>query len=97
MQIVKCATGGGKTVIFAAMLKALEKKNYPSLLLFRNKTLVTQTYDLLRKCGIEGIGRVNMYVLGWCALRLTPGHAGTTTNPRTSLAQHCSRYQRSAR
>lgn len=43
------------------MLKALEKKNYPSLLLFRNKTLVTQTYDLLRKCGIEGIGRVNMY------------------------------------
>jgi superfamily II DNA or RNA helicase len=56
--IIKCATGGGKTLIFTAMLKAMNNK-YPAMVLMRSKTLVEQTYEVFRQCGLEGIGRVN--------------------------------------
>lgn len=55
--IVKCATGGGKTVMMGAILKAM-RFAYPTLLLFRNVSLVDQTYDAFLKLGMEGsVGR----------------------------------------
>lgn len=56
--IIKCATGGGKTLIFTAMLKAMKNK-YSAMVLMRSKTLVEQTYEVFRQCGLESIGRVN--------------------------------------
>jgi superfamily II DNA or RNA helicase len=56
--IIKCATGGGKTLIFTAMLKAMKNK-YPAIILMRSKSLVEQTYDVFKQCGLEDIGRVN--------------------------------------
>jgi superfamily II DNA or RNA helicase len=54
---VKCATGGGKTVIFTAIIKALGADT-PTVCLFRTKTLVDQTYGVLQRFGIPNIGRV---------------------------------------
>jgi superfamily II DNA or RNA helicase len=57
--IIKCATGGGKTLIFTALLKALENK-YPAVILMRNKSLVEQTYQVFKQNNLPNVGRVNM-------------------------------------
>lgn len=58
--IINCATGGGKTVIFAAILKALSHlDNFSAVALFRNKILINQTYELFQKVGIQDVGRVS--------------------------------------
>ena len=49
--IIKSPTGSGKTIIIAAILKALEGKT--GLLFFNKKQLLKQTSDFLTKCGIE--------------------------------------------
>jgi superfamily II DNA or RNA helicase len=54
--IIKCATGGGKTVMFTSILKAMQGR-YPALVLFRNKSLVSQTYDVFKTHGLNNIGR----------------------------------------
>lgn len=51
--------GGGKTIMFAAIIKAM-KENYPTMVLCRNKNLVSQTYETLLSSGIVNVGRVNM-------------------------------------
>lgn len=57
--IIKCATGGGKTMIFTAILKALGDR-YPAMMICRNKSVVNQTYDAFRAQGLENVGRVHM-------------------------------------
>jgi superfamily II DNA or RNA helicase len=57
--IVKCATGGGKTMIFTAILKALDGR-YPAMMICRNKTVVNQTYEAFKHHGLEHVGRVHM-------------------------------------
>ena len=53
--IVKSPTGSGKTLIIAALVKALAGRKM--VLLFNAKQLLTQTYDFLTKdCGIPNIG-----------------------------------------
>ena len=49
--IIKSPTGSGKTIIIAAILKALEGRT--GLLFFNKKQLLKQTSDFLTKCGIE--------------------------------------------
>jgi len=49
--IIKSPTGSGKTIIIAAILKALEGKT--GLLFFNKKQLLKQTSNFLTKCGIE--------------------------------------------
>ena len=49
--IIKSPTGSGKTIIIAAILKALEGKT--GLLFFNKKQLLKQTSDFLTKYGIE--------------------------------------------
>ena len=49
--IIKAPTGSGKTIVIAAILKALEGKT--GLLFFNKKQLLKQTSDFLNKCGIE--------------------------------------------
>ena len=49
--IIKAPTGSGKTIVIAAILKALEGKT--GLLFFNKKQLLKQTSDFLTKCGIE--------------------------------------------
>ena len=56
--IIKAATGSGKTLLFTAIIKALPK-NTPTLVLFRSKTLVNQTYEVLKKNGIENVGKIH--------------------------------------
>ena len=51
--------GGGKTLIFTALLKALENK-YPAVILMRNKSLVEQTYQVFKQHNLPNVGRVNM-------------------------------------
>lgn len=57
--VIKCATGGGKTMIFTAILKAFQGR-YPAMMICRNKTVVNQTYEALRAQGVENVGRVHM-------------------------------------
>eukprot|EP01126_Amoeba_proteus_P038761 TRINITY_DN4056_c0_g1_i8.p1 TRINITY_DN4056_c0_g1~~TRINITY_DN4056_c0_g1_i8.p1 ORF type:complete len:187 (+),score=38.11 TRINITY_DN4056_c0_g1_i8:328-888(+) len=52
--IIKCATGGGKTLMFAAIVKVL-KKEYPVVILMRSKSLVEQTFNTLISCGITDV------------------------------------------
>ena len=50
-NIIKSPTGSGKTLIMAAILKAID---FPkTLILFTQKQLVNQTFDFFKKCGIE--------------------------------------------
>ena len=56
--IIKSPTASGKTLIFTSILKALGQ--LPTIVLFRNKTLVNQTYKVFQQQGLEDIGRVNM-------------------------------------
>jgi superfamily II DNA or RNA helicase len=56
--IIKSPTASGKTLLFTAMIKAIPEKT-PILILFRNKTLVTQTYDVLVKNGISNVGKIS--------------------------------------
>jgi superfamily II DNA or RNA helicase len=57
--VIKCATGGGKTMIFTALLRAL-KERYPAMMICRNKTVVNQTYESFRRAGLQNVGRVHM-------------------------------------
>lgn len=57
--VIKCATGGGKTMIFTSILKALGDR-YPAMMICRNKSVVNQTYDAFRAQGLENVGRVHM-------------------------------------
>ena len=52
--IIKSPTGSGKTLIMAGMVKALHGRKM--VILFNAKQLLTQTYDFLRSCGIDGVG-----------------------------------------
>jgi len=56
--IVKAPTASGKTILFTSILKALSKQ-IPTICLFRNKSLVDQTYETFKKFNIENIGRVH--------------------------------------
>lgn len=51
--------GGGKTIIFTSIIKAMNEQ-YPTLVLCRNKNLVSQTYETFVSNGIKNVGRVNM-------------------------------------
>eukprot|EP00028_Trichosphaerium_sp_Am-I-7-wt_P001054 CAMPEP_0168530062 /NCGR_PEP_ID=MMETSP0405-20121227/14384_1 /TAXON_ID=498012 /ORGANISM="Trichosphaerium sp, Strain Am-I-7 wt" /LENGTH=494 /DNA_ID=CAMNT_0008554113 /DNA_START=719 /DNA_END=2199 /DNA_ORIENTATION=+ len=55
--IIKCATGGGKTLMFTAILKAL-KNQYQTVVLTRSISLLDQTFEVFEKAGIQNIGRV---------------------------------------
>lgn len=57
--VIKCATGGGKTAIFSAILKSLEDTKWPALVLARRTALIDQAYDALRKYGVKEVGRVH--------------------------------------
>lgn len=57
--VVKCATGGGKTMIFTSILKALGDK-YPAMMICRNKSVVNQTYEAFKRSGLQNVGRVHM-------------------------------------
>ena len=57
--VIKCATGGGKTMIFTSILKALGDR-YPVMMICRNKSVVNQTYDAFCKQGLQNVGRVHM-------------------------------------
>lgn len=57
--VIKCATGGGKTMIFTSMLKALGDR-YPVMMICRNKSVVNQTFDAFLKHGLHHVGRVHM-------------------------------------
>ena len=62
--VIKSPTGSGKTLIMAAMLKALGNKK--TVILFNAKNLIVQTYEFLKKCGIKNLG-INMggnYIYG---------------------------------
>jgi len=53
--IIKSPTGSGKTVILAALIRALWGR--PMVVLFRAKQLLTQTYEFLTEdCGIKNVG-----------------------------------------
>jgi len=52
--VVKSPTGSGKTLIMAAMLKALKGKKV--VIVFNAKQLIVQTYEFLEKCGIPNVG-----------------------------------------
>eukprot|EP00698_Gefionella_okellyi_P004899 TRINITY_DN14527_c0_g1_i2.p1 TRINITY_DN14527_c0_g1~~TRINITY_DN14527_c0_g1_i2.p1 ORF type:complete len:372 (-),score=65.84 TRINITY_DN14527_c0_g1_i2:38-1153(-) len=57
--IIKAATGSGKTVIFSAIVKALGD-GVPTMVLFRSRQLVDQTYRVFQARGLQNIGRVHM-------------------------------------
>ncbi|XP_049849697.1 uncharacterized protein LOC126320003 [Schistocerca gregaria] len=57
--IIKCATGGGKTAIFTAILKAFSQK-YPAIMLCRSKSIIDQTKAAFEKYGLENVGIVYM-------------------------------------
>ena len=53
--IIKSSTGSGKTLIIAAIVKALQGRKM--VILFNAKQLLRQTYEFLTEdCGLEGIG-----------------------------------------
>ncbi|KAM9959066.1 hypothetical protein ACTFIR_000117 [Dictyostelium discoideum] len=54
--IIKCATGGGKTLILAAFIKALGP-DVPIVILVSKRSLVTQIYKVLKELNICNIGR----------------------------------------
>lgn len=55
--IIKAATAAGKTLMFTALVKSIPPST-PTLVLFRSRTLVRQTYDIFKKNGIQNIGRI---------------------------------------
>ena len=57
--IVKAPTGSGKTILFSAVVKALSGCT-PTLILFRNRSLVNQTYRTFQALNIPNVGRVHM-------------------------------------
>ncbi|KAN0028625.1 hypothetical protein ACTFIV_010471 [Dictyostelium citrinum] len=54
--IIKCATGGGKTLILAAFIKALGP-DVPIVILVSKRSLVTQIYKVLKELNICKAGR----------------------------------------
>ncbi|KAK5584157.1 hypothetical protein RB653_005764 [Dictyostelium firmibasis] len=56
--IIKCATGGGKTLILAAFIKALGS-DVPVVILVSKRSLVTQIYNVLKELNICKAGRVS--------------------------------------
>lgn len=57
--IIKSPTGSGKTTVFLSIVKALSE-GVPTMVLFRSRTLVNQTYKEFNTLGIENVGRVHM-------------------------------------
>ncbi|GAM28638.1 hypothetical protein SAMD00019534_118140, partial [Acytostelium subglobosum LB1] len=56
--IIKCATGGGKTMILASLIKALGD-DVTVVILVTKRSLVTQIYDSLKATGVCQPGRVS--------------------------------------
>eukprot|EP01132_Coremiostelium_polycephalum_P000458 gene458-579_t len=56
--IIKCATGGGKTLILAAFLKAIGT-GVPTVILVTKRTLITQIYNVLVSMKVCEPGRVS--------------------------------------
>ena len=56
--IIKAATSAGKTMLFISMIKSIPP-NTPTLILFRTKTLASQTYKEFKKFGLENVGLVH--------------------------------------
>lgn len=56
--IIKCPTGSGKTLIFTSIIKSIPD-DMPALILFRSKTLVTQTYKIFEKHDVKNIGMIH--------------------------------------
>ena len=56
--IVECPTGSGKTMMFGSLIKAFNS-NFQTIVLFRNKSLVEQTYKAFKEIGVDGVGRVH--------------------------------------
>jgi superfamily II DNA or RNA helicase len=53
--VIKAPTGAGKTIIMAALVKALEGRKM--VLMFNSKQLISDAYEFLTKsCGIENVG-----------------------------------------
>ncbi|KAF2069811.1 hypothetical protein CYY_008871 [Polysphondylium violaceum] len=57
--IIKCATGGGKTLILASFIKALGSE-VPTVILVTKRSLITQIYNTLVNLKICEPGRVSM-------------------------------------
>lgn len=57
--IIKAATGAGKTVLFTAIVRSLAERT-PTMILFRSRTLVNQTYKTFMDLGVPNVGRVHM-------------------------------------
>lgn len=57
--IIKCATGGGKTMIFTSILKAFGGR-YPAMMICKNRSIVDQTYQTFKDLGLQDVGRVHM-------------------------------------
>lgn len=55
--VVKCATGGGKSWILAAIIKALGP-SVPVVIMVRQKILIEQLFDTLKKAGLKNVGKV---------------------------------------
>eukprot|EP00026_Physarum_polycephalum_P004113 Phypoly_transcript_04130.p1 GENE.Phypoly_transcript_04130~~Phypoly_transcript_04130.p1 ORF type:complete len:649 (+),score=96.52 Phypoly_transcript_04130:273-2219(+) len=53
--IIKCATGGGKTWILAAILKALGG-NVPAVIVVNQRVLAEQLFATLKKAGLKDVG-----------------------------------------
>lgn len=52
--IIKSPTGSGKTLIMAGLVKSLGDRTMT--ILFRSKSLLVQTYEFLKSCGIQDLG-----------------------------------------
>lgn len=52
--LLKSPTGSGKTLISAGLIKSLAPRKM--VFLFREKGILKQTYEFLKKCGIENLG-----------------------------------------
>jgi len=53
--IIKAATSAGKTLLFTALIKSIPE-NTPTLVLFRSKTLASQTYQVFKQNGVKNAG-----------------------------------------
>lgn len=56
--IIQSPTGSGKTLIMAGILKSLQKsiKSFKAVILFKEKGILTQTYEFFKECGIDDLG-----------------------------------------
>ncbi|EGG17119.1 hypothetical protein DFA_08101 [Cavenderia fasciculata] len=56
--IIKCATGGGKTLILASLIKAIGS-NVETVILVTKRSLITQIYETLVNTGVCTPGRIS--------------------------------------